>query len=458
MRTLSFALFMLVAAGAARADVVVYYGVDPGAEPSDPRPNSDRTAAEFRDAVLGEIRTIGFEDQPLGSFTTLEVAPGVVVEAFSQSTNAAGIRNDGSRIIGYNTTVGGEKFLRFDAASTGASYRVSFDPPLHAFGAYLTGVGTASGDVFVEFDDGAFQSLEIAGASNGGSLYLGVTDHATTIRAVLFVIRNGSSDVFGIDDFSYVGSCSGQERVQSDCLSSMTVRTNVSRGVHGAFVEGYLDEERRRQRDFGAQGEAQMEWADVAEGAHVIRVVTGCGAVHHDYVYCGPGDCTGDETLSQVECADGQTLTARVIDGVPGEIATFYLNGDLNQIRTKAFNADGNVNVTWPNAGRGDHVVTAVMTCGTVLEETVACAGQDCTGDETMTARCSSLGTVKAELTDGVPGEAILLHLDGLRPRNRTFNFRGIARTKWADVPVGSHEVTAELSCGDVLTRQVTCR
>ena len=72
---------------------------------------------------------------------------------------------------GYNTTARGKQFFGVWPDPNGAAAAIEFDfasdavphntmrQPIQAFGAYITGLGTAVGQLSVEFYDGSMQSL-----------------------------------------------------------------------------------------------------------------------------------------------------------------------------------------------------------------------------------------------------------------------------------------------------------
>jgi hypothetical protein len=190
----------------------VFLNGDPGAIPTGPRPNSDAMAARF-DAVAGIIGTlhvIDFENLPIGNFTSLTVAPGVTVTLSGTDIDAdAGIASDDDTILGYNTTPGGNKHLRVvpTLKSPTVSACFSFDSPIQVFGAYLTGVGTANGNLHVVFNDGSQQDLIVPGYTDGGVQFHGFISAGSSISSVTMEMRDltgDSRDIFGIDDVRFV--------------------------------------------------------------------------------------------------------------------------------------------------------------------------------------------------------------------------------------------------------------
>jgi hypothetical protein len=191
---------------------------DAGAGPADPRPNSNFAASSFATAAgaLGPINTITFETLPTGFTNPLGAASGVTV-SFSGAFDAVGFpaligvtTNSGDpTALGYNTTVGGSKYLgfvpQFEAPS--ATLTFSFSTPINSFGTYITGLEEGiDGVVTVEFNDGALQSFLLSDPIGGGVQFFGFTDAGHAISAVSFVetdVSSSTRDILGIDDVSY---------------------------------------------------------------------------------------------------------------------------------------------------------------------------------------------------------------------------------------------------------------
>ncbi len=195
---------------------VTFEGVDPGAGPANPRPNSNAAAANFDAAAgsLGAVNLINFESAPLGNFAVLNIAPGVTA-ALSGTDADGGIRTQATffsgttpETLGYNTTSGGARFLGVVPTGNGIDARLAlnFSPAIQAFGTYLTGLGTASGNLFVVFNDGSNQSISVAGSASGGAKFFGFTDPGASIVQVALELRNvsGSRDIFAVDDLRFV--------------------------------------------------------------------------------------------------------------------------------------------------------------------------------------------------------------------------------------------------------------
>ena len=194
----------------------VFSGIDPGAGPGDPRPNSAAAAASFNAAtgLMGPVSLIDFESLSIGSFSTMTLAPGVKA-TLSSNDMASGVTDTpnwfGGQIpqsVGYNTTNGGSKFLGFaplyNNILDNANIALSFNPPIRAIGFYITGLQTGvNGEVHVQFNDGKSRDFKVP-ESNAG--FFGLTDTGASISLVnLREIKVGNTrKLFGVDDLSYV--------------------------------------------------------------------------------------------------------------------------------------------------------------------------------------------------------------------------------------------------------------
>lgn len=211
----------------------IYYGIDAGAGIGDLRPNADAAEAAFRAAIISletcPLTTIDFEYEHgynTGNFTSM-VLPDAPDVTMSQSGNDSGganfiggISNDGEfpvghNIVGYNTTVPTtglpepDQFVRlvpeYNMVST---LTFTFNNPLCAWGAYLTGVGTEEGDLSISLYDqsGSFlDSIDVNGDPTGGVLYMGFISDREDVYKVELTLSNVPNvrDVFGLDDLSY---------------------------------------------------------------------------------------------------------------------------------------------------------------------------------------------------------------------------------------------------------------
>jgi len=210
-------VFVLVVCASATvlAVPITYYGIDAGAGPSSPRPNSDATAATFDAAAsaLGTVSIVDFESAPLGYFASVTVAPGVTASMSGMANDfSCGITTDtGDNIVGYNTTAGGARHVR--AVPTygigTCTLAFAFDDPINSWGAYITGLGTAAGDLHIVYDDGTVQDHAVSGNSSGGSIFFGLTDAGKQFSQVALELRGVTStsrDNYSVDDMRYVGT------------------------------------------------------------------------------------------------------------------------------------------------------------------------------------------------------------------------------------------------------------
>ncbi len=199
-------------ANPAKAVITTFQGSDPGAESIYSGLNSLLAASNF-DAVagaMGNIHLINFENVALGNFSSLNIAPGVTATLLN--TDGGGISSEQNTTYGYNTTVGGSQFLqvRPTFAISTASLDFTFVEPIQGFGAYLTGLGTAAGELNVIVDNEIKQQLIVTGNPFGGSQFFGFITPEKLIRNIsltLSGITSESREIFGIDDVRYIGAC-----------------------------------------------------------------------------------------------------------------------------------------------------------------------------------------------------------------------------------------------------------
>ena len=201
LRALAIALCVGRSASAF-AGLVLFQGTDFGSGPGLPHPFSDAAATSFKSAI-GAFSLIDFESAPVGDFATLAVAPGVSLTLTGTASNG-GISTLSSSTLGYNITPGGTKFLHLSPPANNplAAATFGFAAPVDSFGAYITGLGTASGNLHVVFNDSSAQDLSLTGNAAGGVQFLGFTDFGKNISAVSLQIQNttASFDRIGIDD------------------------------------------------------------------------------------------------------------------------------------------------------------------------------------------------------------------------------------------------------------------
>jgi hypothetical protein len=214
MNFLKLAIPLFATAGlmtsVANANPIVFSGGDGGANSTDPRPNSNATAASFDAAAgaLGITSLINFESAPIGTFHSLVVAPGVTLSGTDFTGNSSGqsIRNSpfGSpdRLFGYNTTAGGANF----AFINGGFLTFTFASPIDAFGGYISGLQLDRETI--KFNDGTNQTITIPniGSGAGGVQFLGFTDLGKQITSVMLDTRTPSfplGDFVGVDDVRF---------------------------------------------------------------------------------------------------------------------------------------------------------------------------------------------------------------------------------------------------------------
>jgi hypothetical protein len=182
---------------------IVFSGYDQGAGPSSARPHADAAAAAF-DLATGPLGLITFEALDLGAVIGIEIAPGVYVSAGNFVLAPAIVTAPLAGCIpsgcGYNTTVGGEKFLE------GASGTLTFlfDTPIDAFGFSLLGAQLATNTLII---DGSGQSIPLPPfVMDGGSAFVGFANVGhpfASITLTLFVDSIFSGDIVGIDDIRF---------------------------------------------------------------------------------------------------------------------------------------------------------------------------------------------------------------------------------------------------------------
>jgi hypothetical protein len=196
MKLARFVLSVLTCAmfGSASALVVVVR-VDAGANSGDPRPNSDAAAAAFD--LSNNETIITFEGLPLGAFTNLVVAPGVIHQRdrlLRQSADHPELCSGHSR-----QTVWLQHDVRWLAMAI-AFRRQRYLYVCHAiedFGFYYSGV-QLDGET-ITFNDGAPQSINIPNPGSG-VLFIGFTDLGNSITSITI---NGLNDIVGIDDVRF---------------------------------------------------------------------------------------------------------------------------------------------------------------------------------------------------------------------------------------------------------------
>jgi hypothetical protein len=202
---LSGATFIVMGASIDSAKALTFGGgKDSGVNGSDARPNSALAASQFDAAAgaLGAVNIIDFESFKSGELPNSTTIPGVTISASGSGANS--ISTDNSNTLGFNTTAGGSNFLQ---SQTSLTTTFTFATPIQAFGAYITGLGTAPGNALLNFSDGSTQSYDLTaliGDANGGAGFFGFTDAGKSISSIAFAGTTSGQDIYGIDDVRYV--------------------------------------------------------------------------------------------------------------------------------------------------------------------------------------------------------------------------------------------------------------
>jgi hypothetical protein len=180
-----FAAFALTVS-IVNAGPISFFGVDPGANSTDPRPTSNSAAASFDAAAshLGVLQIITFESAPLGvPASNLQIAPGVFLSGTEPISGVIGSPSPPSGpvapIFGYNATIGGDKYV----ITFGGALTLRFDSPILGFGAYVTGL-QFNGET-ITFNDGSSRTIDIPNPGDGGGVaFVGFTDTGTSISSI----------------------------------------------------------------------------------------------------------------------------------------------------------------------------------------------------------------------------------------------------------------------------------
>jgi hypothetical protein len=207
--------FLLASPGYAAP--TIFSGSDVGSGPggsSGSRVNSNAAANAYKGAAnaLHPTHLITFEAAPVGFISNTTIAPGVTVDG--QETEHPGMQQQirsspyhaPGVTYGYNTTVGGSKFL---SEYTG-TITFTFATPIDSFGAYFTGVQNSSAkpqNVRIEFNDGANQVIPFPHDTlAGGIQFQGFTDAGAQITSSTI---QADTDSIGIDNvrFGYTEEC-----------------------------------------------------------------------------------------------------------------------------------------------------------------------------------------------------------------------------------------------------------
>ena len=223
------AAILLLSANYAHAAIVTFSASDIGIGPGVTPTNSNAEASLFDSAAgaLGTESVITYENAPLGPFTSLTAAPGVIVTGIDYLHNNLSINNTpylpgAPALAGFNTTVGGGYYLNLLAGT--ATY--TFTSPVQAFGSYFTGVQPSFFNDTITFNDGASQTIAIPSAdrSSGGVSFAGFTDQGASISSVTVTAGQGSTgDFIGIDDTRFVPNASTPEPATTATFGIMAI-------------------------------------------------------------------------------------------------------------------------------------------------------------------------------------------------------------------------------------------
>jgi hypothetical protein len=189
----------------------IYTALDPGAGPSDPHPNSSAVEAAFQTAAGPALHNfVTFENMSVGTGVPLSFSSGTITASNPSALFLAQVQSGGSAAMGYNTTPGGSNYFRVDQnnGTVPTVVTFTFDSPIWAFGAYVTGLGTAAGALNVWFDDGVIQTIPVEGSSKGGVLFFGfISDNRTnSVTFQLDPVDGFVNDGIGIDDVQFASN------------------------------------------------------------------------------------------------------------------------------------------------------------------------------------------------------------------------------------------------------------
>jgi hypothetical protein len=193
----------------AQASLVTFNGTDVGVGPGGATPNASAAAASFDTAAaaIAAEGIITFESAPVGTFTSLSVAPGVTVSGSAYNGAQQSINNSPDlpgfpALDGFNTTTGGSNYLEM----LGGTATFTFATPTQYFGAYFTGVQSTFITSTITFSDGTSQSVNITNPdpAAGGVTFTGFTDAGKSISSITINAGVGSpADFIGVDDVRY---------------------------------------------------------------------------------------------------------------------------------------------------------------------------------------------------------------------------------------------------------------
>ena len=190
----------LLLAGTSFAGILTYSGFDVGSGSVATSPNSNAAALAF-DTATGSLPIITFESAPLGSYTSLVVAPGVTLtgtDYYGANQTIINTSYCAAALCGYNTTASGSQWANI----YGGFITFTFSSPISSFGAYIAGNQVAG--INISFFDGSSQSILIpADYYNGGTSFVGFTDTNANIASVTIDASYPHGDFLSVDDVRY---------------------------------------------------------------------------------------------------------------------------------------------------------------------------------------------------------------------------------------------------------------
>ncbi|OYW46017.1 MAG: hypothetical protein B7Z33_09595 [Sphingomonadales bacterium 12-68-11] len=226
MTALGLAGAALALPGIAQAQLVTYSGGDDHATQPSQLINTLASASAF-DAAVPSATLYDFESPaPAGlSWSIGSILNGVPVAGCEWR-------------CGYNTTSGGEWYLSHPSGWM----TFTFDNPINAFGVVVTGLQASlvGGATWVQFNDGAEQSIYLPAVEGGGGAFIGFTNLASSFSSVSFYSR---SDILGFDDlrFGFVQPGGGAGAVPEPATWAMMI-------LGFAVIGGALRSHKRREK------------------------------------------------------------------------------------------------------------------------------------------------------------------------------------------------------------------
>lgn len=192
------------------AHAIVFHGAD-DAGPGEPRPNSNQAAVDFAvyAAGLNSISAIDFEDLAPGAYEELYLGKGVTAtwtNAIYEGLYNSGIRDENSKLLGYNTTFNGRQHLSFGPVEdTVAVLTFDFEESINSFGAFITGLDDQGSILDISYNYNGEVSWRAPGNDGGGVQFFGFADEDIVINQVVFTMRTGVGfrDIYGVDDMMF---------------------------------------------------------------------------------------------------------------------------------------------------------------------------------------------------------------------------------------------------------------